>query len=348
MTMKAFSPQRRFEIASVVDKYVTTTGKLVPSAVRTANELKVSKWTVIKFYYQLVDNRRRGVDDPLDPESAFVKGSVAVNALRQRRHRDRMQTDGEYAERQRRLRQESAVRTYTPYSEARQVRDLEYFMKRTEMFARGRARKEDTLATYQVDWRTLERLWFQQQGICPVSGIQMDYRRDARHPLVPSLDRIDPRLGYSETNVRWVCYFVNLLKRDFEDREAVNLLRIAHAHQTAGVVEAGPLPSPESVRGKVLTSVRNARRRSTAKEWICELAPSDLLELYREQDGRCALSGVIMSPTPLTSRSISVDRIDSSRPYDVDNIQLVCLGMNIAKLDHDQSMFEEVLQLCNF
>lgn len=345
--MKAFAPARRFEIATALDRYVSITGKLVPSAERIANELHVSKWTAIKFYYQLIDNRRRGIDDPLAPDSAFRKGSVAVNTLRQRRHQDRMKSDDEYAERQRRLRHESSVRHYTPYSTARQVRDLEYFLKRTELFARGRARKEETIESYAMNWQTLERLWFQQQGVCPVSGIVMDYRRDARHPLMPSLDRIDPRRGYTEENVRWVCYFVNLLKRDFEDREAVELLRIAHAYQTSKAVEVGPLPSPERVRAKILTSVRNARRRSCMKDWTCDLAPGDLLTLYRNQDGRCALSGVIMSPAPLSSRSISVDRIDSSRSYEVDNIQLVCLGMNIAKLDHDQTMFEEVLRQCS-
>ncbi len=57
---------------------------------------------------------------------------------------------------------------------------------------------------------------------------------------------------------------------------------------------------------------------------------SYLLELYDQQEGLCALSGIRMtwatgksSPT-----SISVDRIDSDRGYVEGNVRLVCMAVN--------------------
>jgi len=69
----------------------------------------------------------------------------------------------------------------------------------------------------------------------------------------------------------------------------------------------------------------------------------DIIDLYKKQNGLCALTGRVLTHTsePRTKGSnrnkhpdnISVDRIDSSKVYTVENIQLVCSSENTFKQD---------------
>lgn len=71
--------------------------------------------------------------------------------------------------------------------------------------------------------------------------------------------------------------------------------------------------------------------RSKKKGIACTVTPKDLMELFEMQKGRCAITGepltfVRNGTTVLTN--CSVDRIDSSRGYTLDNLQLVCQVVN--------------------
>lgn len=77
---------------------------------------------------------------------------------------------------------------------------------------------------------------------------------------------------------------------------------------------------------------RNARDRKIEITVTLE----ELNTLYLRQKGRCALSGAeltfqIRSNTVWQHGSTSVDRIDSSKGYTIDNIQLVDKRVNISK-----------------
>jgi len=75
-----------------------------------------------------------------------------------------------------------------------------------------------------VDALYIKKIWEQQRGKCALSNIKMlplrpkatgTFIYGPRHPLKPSLDRIDPLRGYVKGNVRWVCLLVNLALADF-------------------------------------------------------------------------------------------------------------------------------------
>lgn len=57
-------------------------------------------------------------------------------------------------------------------------------------------------------------------GLCELSGLAIQrvspgaYRV---HPYAPSLDRVDPDLGYVKSNVRLVCFAVNRARSDWGD-----------------------------------------------------------------------------------------------------------------------------------
>jgi hypothetical protein len=61
-----------------------------------------------------------------------------------------------------------------------------------------------------------------------------------------------------------------------------------------------------------------------------------LKDLWDAQEGKCAISGINMTYEMFNGRiptNVSVDRINSSLGYEIDNIQLVCMAVNQMKSD---------------
>lgn len=73
-----------------------------------------------------------------------------------------------------------------------------------------------------------------------------------------------------------------------------------------------------------------------AKPGRRHLKIDDMMAILERQQGRCALSGVELTFVKRTDgvkqhTNLSIDRRDSSRGYELDNIQLVCAIVNIMK-----------------
>ena len=85
--------------------------------------------------------------------------------------------------------------------------------------------------------------------------------------------------------------------------------------------------------------VSSCRKRSKERGWQCTLTKAFLKQINTEQGNRCVYSGAEFSP----KQRPSVDRIDSSKPYTQDNVQLVTWAVNRAKatLSH-----QEFIDLC--
>lgn len=93
----------------------------------------------------------------------------------------------------------------------------------------------------------------------------------------------------------------------------------------------------------------NARKRQIS----VHITKMDIAKLYKAQNGRCALTNLTMTHVcepcgnnrvnPKHASNISVDRIDSQKPYTTDNIQLVCNRINTIKWDLSQTEF---IRLC--
>lgn len=84
-------------------------------------------------------------------------------------------------------------------------------------------------------------------------------------------------------------------------------------------------------------SLNGARSRATRKGLEFTLELPKLVELYQEQDCRCALSGLrfdsLEFPGALVKRpyAVSIDRIDPQAGYTIENIQLVLVAVNFAR-----------------
>lgn len=86
----------------------------------------------------------------------------------------------------------------------------------------------------------LDAAWLKEKlasGICELSGLQIErvapgaYRT---HPFAPSLDRIEPGLGYVKSNVRLVCFAVNRARSDWGDEVLMKIaIALSLKHVTA-------------------------------------------------------------------------------------------------------------------
>ena len=90
---------------------------------------------------------------------------------------------------------------------------------------------------------------------------------------------------------------------------------------------------PEKYIKVVVSQLKYSRRKRDGIE--CDLDAQDIINMYYEQKGRCALSGVRMTHyrdgRGKCFTNISIDRIEPEQEYTLDNIQLVCAGINMMK-----------------
>ncbi len=99
------------------------------------------------------------------------------------------------------------------------------------------------------------------------------------------------------------------------------------------------------VRGRYMTALE-ANSRNRKKDIAVEVTLDDLNFLWFSQQGRCALTGVLLT---LKTKSVdsdataSVDRKNSNGPYSVDNTQWVHKTINRAKMDLSE---EEFINMC--
>jgi hypothetical protein len=75
----------------------------------------------------------------------------------------------------------------------------------------------------------------------------------------------------------------------------------------------------------------------------CTLTLDELDEMYHTQNGLCALTGRVMTYRSGEKNVMSIDRIDSTKTYTKDNVQLVCKEANILKWNLTK---EELISLC--
>lgn len=99
--------------------------------------------------------------------------------------------------------------------------------------ARLRAEAAGLEFTITEAW-VAERL---ESGVCPLTGLSfvMD-RGKGRQPYAPSLDRIDPKIGYTPDNARLIISAANLAKNIWSDEtlyEWAEALLAHRKHETA-------------------------------------------------------------------------------------------------------------------
>lgn len=89
---------------------------------------------------------------------------------------------------------------------------------------RHRANKKNLEFDLSVGW-----LYDKLKKPCPKTGLDFVIGESTnfsnRHPMTPSVDKIDPSKGYTEDNCQVVCWWYNVSKQRFTDDEVLELCR---------------------------------------------------------------------------------------------------------------------------
>jgi hypothetical protein len=83
----------------------------------------------------------------------------------------------------------------------------------------------------------------------------------------------------------------------------------------------------------------------TTKRSRKELTIEGMLDIWSSQSGLCAYSGIPMEHQIGHPHVASIDRIDSSRGYTMDNVQLVIRPVNFMKSNMSEGEFLEICKL---
>lgn len=103
--------------------------------------------------------------------------------------------------------------------------------------------------------------------------------------------------------------------------------------------------------GNITIQFKDISNRAQKKKLTFEITKQDIIDLYHKQNGLCALTGNVLAYTAnmadgrhiVNPRNLSVDRIDSTKGYTKDNIQLVCAQINRIK---DNLTIDKLIEIC--
>ena len=95
------------------------------------------------------------------------------------------------------------------------------------------------------------------------------------------------------------------------------------------------------IEGLLKEKVSSARTRSKKKMQDSDITDEMAFKLLQQQKSLCYYSGILMTGEPGNSDNVSIDRIDSTKPYVNGNIVLCCEAINTMKNELDYLMFLE-------
>ena len=171
---------------------------------------------------------------------------------------------------------------------------------------------------------------------CWYSGAPVIFRTGSG-PFRGSLERIDPRYGYTESNTAWCCavfngqkqwtrekfdFFVNYVPR----REILRAQRVVRNGRKILLGIQTPL---KSYFVKLLNNCKKSAERrgnvATRKDdsGNFDLTLEDLIEMLEIQKGRCYYSEIALRFGPEEDWNISCERLDPSKGYTMDNCRLI-------------------------
>lgn len=211
---------------------------------------------------------------------------------------------------------------------------------------------------------TIEDIWnlfLQQNKKCSISNLELSfpYHKDDVINKTASLDRIDSNKGYESNNIQWIHKDINFMK---------NNLSLNHFKYLCYLV-INKLPATSNTKGLTFTDVRrksyvgyknlsgvyyrnkviSAKRRKI----LWDISIKQIWDLYEKQNGLCYYTN-----TPIFFRDYnrdigeksvgdwaSIDRIDSSQGYVINNIVLSHKDINLIKYNFDTDTFYNYCKL---
>jgi hypothetical protein len=216
---------------------------------------------------------------------------------------------------------------------------------------------------------SIEYIWDiyeKQNRKCAISDLDISLpikSKSLRNGTVTaSLDRINSSKGYIESNIQWVHKNVNLSKLSLNNKEYIiyclmissKINFVKSNHYTDNLKKEYDFnwslsyyrkkdKKHSNIRSETLTRYRIGALK---RDIDFDLNLEDLWYLFKKQNGKCYYSGVLLElPRKRGDKSIaSLDRIDNTKSYNIDNCAWCHKDINLMKRDFDLKYF---YTLCN-
>lgn len=224
--------------------------------------------------------------------------------------------------------------------------------------AKRRAKNKNIEFDLNIDF--LKDLWESQKGNCSITGLKFiikNERTGKAQPFSPSIDRIDPNIGYTKSNVRLVCYCVNCFLHDFGENilEKISKSYILNETINCEIIEVEKdmttkqLVSKkyrESTGGTVTALFHQCKKHAKEKGYEFSITKQSIKELILNKNN-CEVTKISFdykfygkfSSNPFRP---SIDRIDSKKGYIENNIRLVCVSVNFAINEFGEEVLKEI------
>lgn len=184
-----------------------------------------------------------------------------------------------------------------------------------------------------------------QGNRCVYSGLELQWYVNA--PNMASIDRKSSENGYIITNVQLTIWRINAMKSDMEERTFLWwVMRVAEYQFTTPsqrkieVIKRTYSNHENRFLRSRLKIARSSAIKRQSKGRVCEysLSEQDIVSMREHQNNQCVYSGAVLQWCQNTPNQASIDRIDSTKGYRIDNIQLVVWRVNEMKNDmtHDE------------
>lgn len=99
-----------------------------------------------------------------------------------------------------------------------------------------------------------------------------------------------------------------------------------------------------TIKGYMKQCLNSAQRRARLYNRSFSITLENIYDLFIKQDKKCAITGTLLGHSNdgegKSPKNMSIDRIDSSKGYTLDNIQWVCVWVQIAKQDWNEDEFK--------
>ena len=193
------------------------------------------------------------------------------------------------------------------------------------------------VALNPVTVNTITDIYKRQNGKCFYTGVEL---KPENGMYQMSVDRINSNIGHSIENCVLTTLPVNRLKGTMcisEFKILINNIKV-HAGRPYTPPDYDSLST--KTKEKISNLMGDLKRRAKKANLQHELTLTEFKKWRLIIGDRCQITGVPVTWKPHQWNTGSVDRIDSSKGYTLDNVQLVIWPVNMMKNDltHDDAV----------
>nr|QBK92977.1 MAG: uncharacterized protein LCPAC403_01110 [Pithovirus LCPAC403] len=230
-------------------------------------------------------------------------------------------------------------KTCTNIRGARRLSNFDKYMN--DLYIHVKSRSKSDNICMDISKESMINLCDDQCMICPGTGHKLLHKKttqeeeDNSHYYNISCDRIDSKQGYIEYNVQFTTKGYNQIKNEFDEDLIFKICRKIQSFQpyddSYKKIKIGPTEK-RFIRNRFNDAKYHCVRGS--REIIFLITEKQIQLMYIKQEGLCYLSGIEM--TLVKGRrtnedrhrikanyfNLSIDRIDSSKDYTIDNVHV--------------------------